>query len=304
MKTRIGITSGELKGIGSEIILKILADTSFTESFELIPVIDKNIITSLSAESGIKINKDFEFIAPEITAGDDYSLSSLKKSLSLLKENRIDALVTMPILKNSLKGYSGHTEFLEDFDGRQSAMMMCGKAFRCILITNHLPVRKIADEITSDLIVRKIEMGYESLKNDFGISSPKIAVLSLNPHGGEDGLLGNEENDIILPAIKNLNEKNIDAHGAFPSDGFFSENSFENYDLTAGMYHDQILTPFKYINGDSGVNFTAGLSFVRTSPAHGTALDIAGKFTAREESSKQAIILADKIFKNRKKQNG
>ncbi|HPS65892.1 MAG TPA: 4-hydroxythreonine-4-phosphate dehydrogenase PdxA, partial [Ignavibacteria bacterium] len=153
MKTRIGITSGELKGIGSEIILKILADTSFTESFELIPVIDKNIITSLSAESGIKINKDFEFIAPEITAGDDYSLSSLKKSLSLLKENRIDALVTMPILKNSLKGYSGHTEFLEDFDGRQSAMMMCGKAFRCILITNHLPVRKIANAITGNLIV-------------------------------------------------------------------------------------------------------------------------------------------------------
>lgn len=304
MKTRIGITSGEVKGIGPELILKILNDKKFSSEFELIPFIGEDIILSLSRKFGISFPDSYNFITPGLNAKEDYSLSSIRTALEWLSNKKIDALVTMPILKNSLNGYSGHTEYLEDFDHRPSAMMMCGKFFRCILITNHLPVRSISDSITKGLIIKKISIGYESLKRDFGIHNPKIAVLSLNPHNGEGGLLGDEEMKIIEPALKELREKNIDVQGTFSSDGFFAERNFEKFDLTVGMYHDQILTPFKYINNESGVNFTAGLSFVRTSPAHGTAFDIAGSFIANDSSSKEAIILADKIFKNRNNQNG
>lgn len=303
MKTRIGITSGDLKGVGPEIILKILSDENIFTNFELYPVINKDILSELSQKYKINFPAETKFIEPSFSPDENPSLSSLKSTLSLLKNKIIDAFVTMPLTKTSLKSFTGHTELLEFYDNRISAMMMCGKSFKCILITNHLPIKDISKSISQELIIKKITLGFQSLKTDFKISSPRIAILSLNPHAGENGLLGKEEKEVIIPAIEKLKNLNIDVSGPFPADGFFSENNFKNFDLVAGMYHDQILIPFKYINRDSGVNFTAGLSFVRTSPAHGTAFDIAGKNLARIESSVEAIILADNIFKNRINQN-
>ena len=213
----------------------------------------------------------------------------------------------MPINKDSIQGadfnFTGHTEYLQDRtgDGKKSKalMILVSERLRVALVTTHLPISEISKSITKDLVIEKITTLNDSLKRDFFIDNPRIAVLSLNPHAGENGLLGNEEEDVIQPAIEKCVGKDILCSGPYAADGFFGSEKFKQFDAVLAMYHDQGLVPFKTIAMDTGVNFTAGLPIVRTSPAHGTAYDIAGKDEASDESFRQALYLAVDIYRNR-----
>jgi 4-hydroxythreonine-4-phosphate dehydrogenase len=236
--------------------------------------------------------------------GGEAALISLEKAVEDLKNGKIDVLITAPIDKQNVQSesfhFNGHTDYLKSIAGSGEALMfMIGESMRIGIATDHVPLSKVPGLITIDTIIQKIRLMNRSLILDFGIRKPRIAVLGLNPHAGDKSLLGSEEGEIIDPAIQLAQKEGIMAFGPFPADGFFGAGSFTKFDGILAMYHDQGLTPFKALSFDSGVNFTAGLPFIRTSPVHGTAFDIAGKGEASENSFRQAIFLACDIFRNR-----
>jgi 4-phospho-D-threonate 3-dehydrogenase / 4-phospho-D-erythronate 3-dehydrogenase len=328
-KIKIGISIGDINGVGLEVILKTLVDERITEL--LTPIIygsskivsyHKNIIDiDVFNYQGIKqveqanpkainvVNCWKENVAIKMgqasEAGGRYALMSLTQAVADLKEGKIDALVTAPINKSAMQmaGFEhiGHTEYLtKEFDVKESLMLMVNDNLRIGLVTNHLPIQKVALKTNQRLILKKIQIMSDTLRRDFGIERPKIAVLGLNPHAGDDGLIGDEEIKNILPAINEAKEvHNIMALGPYPADGFFGSGQYRNFDGILAMYHDQGLVPFKLLSFGEGVNYTAGLPIVRTSPDHGTAYNIAGQNQADPSSFRKALFLALDIVRNR-----
>jgi len=327
-KIKIGISQGDINGISYEVILKTLLDPRIYEICT--PIIygspkvvayhrktlnigvlnlntirnadeanDKraNIINCLDDNVRVELGKS------TLHAG-EASLLSLQAAVKDLKDKKIDALVTGPINKNNIQSeqfhFPGHTEYLmEEFGSKEVLMIMVSDIVKVAMVTGHIPISKVPSAITIDSIMSKLHMLNKSLLEDFGIHRPKIAVLSLNPHAGEEGLLGNEEIDVIIPAIARAKQEGIIAAGPYPSDGFFGSSSFRKFDAVLAMYHDQGLIPFKTLVFEDGINFTAGLPVIRTSPAHGTAYDIVGKDEASESSFRNALYLACDVFRNR-----
>jgi 4-hydroxythreonine-4-phosphate dehydrogenase len=233
------------------------------------------------------------------------ALVALDRAMTDFRKGLYDVLVTAPINKATIQSpsfhFPGHTEYIETSvgDGKKALMILMNETLRVALVTTHLPVKDIATAITKESIIEKATIFHQALKRDFRISCPRIAVLSLNPHAGDDGLLGSEEKAVIIPAIEELADKGIQAFGPYAADGFFGSGTYDKFDGVLAMYHDQGLAPFKTIALESGVNYTAGLPIVRTSPDHGTAYDIAGKGIADENSMRQAIYTAIDVFRNR-----
>ena len=328
-KVRVGISHGDFNGISYEIIIKTFLDKrmlqmmtpviygsskiasyyrktlNYTDiSFNLVRKADManpnrvNIINCYDQEVKIEIGKLSE------KAG-ELAVLALEKVVSDMMHDSIDVLVTAPINKKSIHSelfdFPGHTEYLaKKFNAEDYLMMMVSENLRIGIITGHIPLKDVASSITEDLLIRKIRIMNDSLIKDFAIRKPKIAVLGLNPHAGDEGVIGNEEIEIIIPAIKKSYDDGILCFGPYPADGFFGSASYSKFDGIISLYHDQGMLPFKTLAFGSGVNFTAGLPYVRTSPAHGTAFDIAGKKKASPDSFRQAIYLAIDIFKNRK----
>lgn len=327
-KIKVGISHGDINGIGYEIILKSLSDQRMMDLFTPIVygsskvasyhrkvngindfnfnIIEKsgtpnhkkaNLIEISTKEIKIELGKSSK------TAG-ELAFVALEESVEGLKQNNIDVLVTAPINKHNIQSehfdFPGHTEYLaKKFNVEDYLMLMVSGSLRLGVVTGHIPIKKVSESLSKDLILRKIKILNESLIKDFGITKPKIALLGLNPHAGDEGLLGEEENEIIIPAIRTAFEDEILAFGPYPADGFFGASSYKNFDGVLAMYHDQGMIAFKTLSFDSGVNYTAGLPIVRTSPAHGTAYEIAGKRKASTESFHKAIYLALDIYKNR-----
>ncbi|RCR70390.1 4-hydroxythreonine-4-phosphate dehydrogenase PdxA [Larkinella punicea] len=233
------------------------------------------------------------------------ALACLQRATEDLKAGHLDAIVTAPINKNNIQTetfqFPGHTEyFAEAFEVKENLMFLVSDVLRVGVVTGHIPLGRIRSNITKEKVLQKLQLMYQSLRGDFGIRKPRIAVLGLNPHAGEEGLLGNEEQEILKPLIQELRNKGQLIYGPFASDGFFGTRAYRKYDAVLAMYHDQGLIPFKTIAFDEGVNFTAGMPVVRTSPDHGTAYDIAGKNLADETSMIQAIYVACDVSKYRK----
>lgn len=323
-----GISHGDINGIGYEVIIKALSDPLINDicipvvygspkvaayhrktldisgfSFNNIRSADEahskrpNMINCLDDDVRVELGRS----TPQ---GGAAALVSLQKAVEDLKNNKIDVLITAPIDKHNIQSenfnFNGHTEFLKSEAGADEALMiMIGDSMRIGIATGHVPLSQVPGLITMDSIIRKLRLMNQSLIIDFGIRKPRIAILGLNPHAGDNSLLGTEESEIIIPAIQKVQEDGILAFGPFPADGFFGAGSFSMFDGILAMYHDQGLSPFKALSFDSGVNFTAGLPFIRTSPVHGTAFAIAGKGEASENSFRQAIYLACDIYRNR-----
>lgn len=329
-KIRVGITQGDTNGIGYEVILKALADPMVLELFTpvvygsskvaafhrkacgLQPVQFNSINNAIQARDGVcnMVELNLDDLKVELGVASEAAgraaFTSLECAVADLRNGAIDVLVTAPIDKNNIQSdtfhFPGHTEYLESSigDGASSLMVLFNDRMRVALVTTHLPVSQIASAITKEKIISKIEVLNQSLKQDFAIEYPRIAVLALNPHSGDHGLLGNEEKEIITPAIEEAyNEKKICCFGPYAADGFFGNGSYTKFDGVLAMYHDQGLAPFKTLDMDSGVNFTAGLPFVRTSPDHGTGYDVAGKGVASPASMLAAIYAAIDIYRNR-----
>ena len=257
-----------------------------------------NLIATFDEEVRVDIGQ------PTQAAG-TAAFKALERAVNDYKEGVFDVLVTAPINKNTIQNenfhFCGHTEFIEDRlgEGNKALMILLDHHIKVAVVTTHLPISEVAQHITKENIITKARIFNESLKRDFRISSPRIAVLALNPHAGDGGLLGTEEQEIIIPAINELAAEKINAFGPYPADGFFGSNMLDKFDGILAMYHDQGLAPFKALAGDEGVNFTAGLPIVRTSPSHGTAYDIAGQGIADENSFRQAIYMAIDVYRNR-----
>lgn len=327
-KIKIGITQGDINGIGYEIILKTLLDTRILEictpvvygspkvaayhrktlnisdfSLNIIKSPDEanpkraNIINCLSDDIRVELGKSTA-IAGEA------SYLSLKKAVEDARNGKLDALVTAPINKFNIQSdqfkFSGHTDFLKEyFNVPDVLMLMTGDSMKVGLLTVHVPLKDIFADITQEKLSGKIRLMNRSLIEDFRIRKPKIAVLGINPHAGEEGMIGKEEQEIIKPSIEILKKEDILVFGPFAADGFFGSGHYLKFDGIFAMYHDQGLIPFKSLVMDEGVNFTAGLPIIRTSPAHGTAFDIAGKNLANHNSFRKAIYTACDIFENR-----
>lgn len=329
MKPIIAITHGDTNGIGYEVIFKTFATPEMLDICTPIVYgsakVAKYHLNALGIEANFtvissakevhqgKINilpvfdeeVKVDFGQPSKEAG-AAALKALEKAMADYREGLFDALVTAPINKNNIQSdefhFCGHTEYIEERvgDGKESLMILMNQRMRVALATTHCAVSEIASKITTELIERKCEILNQSLKQDFRILQPRIAVLALNPHSGDNGLLGKEEQDIIIPAVKNLQAKKILAYGPFPADGFFGHASYDHFDAILAMYHDQGLAPFKALCAGDGINYTAGLPIVRTSPDHGTAYEIAGKNQADENSFRQAVYAAIDIMRSRK----
>lgn len=328
-KIIVGITQGDSNGIGYEVIIKALADPRILEQFtpviygssklfgfyrKTIPEVeqmDTNNIKDASEAHPKRINivnclPDSTFAepgqaTPESAKG---AISSLEAAIRDLKDGKIDVLVTGPINKKAMSnegfGFPGHTEYIQNaFGAKDVLMFMVSHRLRLAVVTGHIPLKEVAGSISEEKILSKLRLMNKSLKQDFVIDQPRIAVLSLNPHSGDGGLLGTEEQEIIIPAIRKANEEGILAFGPFSPDGFFGLSHYENFDATLAMYHDQGLAPFKALSFEDGVNFTAGLPIVRTSPDHGTAFEMAGRDEADPRSMRAAIYQAIDIFRNR-----
>lgn len=329
-RLRIGITQGDINGVGYEVILKTFDNPAMLElctpiiygSPKVITYHRKalgmdttfTIINSASEASYGRINVvncnddevKVELGKPSREAG-KAAFEALEKAMMEYKEGLYDVLVTAPIHKEMIQSeafaFPGHTEYIEQSvgEGAKALMILASEQLRVALVTTHLPIAKVASTLTSELIGEKIQLFDASLKTDYGINSPRIAVLALNPHAGDGGVIGNEETTIITPAIKSMREQGILCYGPFPADGFFGNGTYNRFDGVLAMYHDQGLIPFKTLSMGEGVNFTAGLPLVRTSPDHGTALDIAGKGEASESSFRQAVYMAIDIHRNRQR---
>ena len=326
-KIKVGISIGDLNGIGLETIIKTFNDSRMMDfctpivfgSTKVVAIHRKaleiqgfnfNIINKTEDAHQKKANllniwKDeveINFGKATIRSG-ELSFDSLKQATQALKDKKIDVLVTAPINKASIQekvsGFIGHTEFLQgNFEG-ESLMIMLSEVMRIAFVTGHVPLTEVKKAITAENIYAKSLQLNSSLIQDFGIRKPKIAVLGLNPHAGEKGMLGSEEKDIITPTIKKLREEGIMAFGPYPADSFFITKNLQQFDGILSMYHDQGLTAFKTLCFSEGVNYTAGLNIVRTSPVHGTAYEIAGQGIADEQSFREAVYLACDIFKKR-----
>ncbi len=328
-KIRVGITHGDINGIGYEVILKTLSESAMAElctpivygsskalsyhrkalnlpsaNFNMIPRAEdatdnvNNLVEVLDGEAKIDLGTPTE-------AAGKAALTSLKRAAADLRNGIIDVLVTAPINKDTIQSddfhFPGHTEYLEATigEGNKSLMILCDDRLRVALATTHLPISEVPKSISKKEIVEKLKIFEDSLRKDFGIIKPRIAVLSLNPHAGENGLLGTEEQNIITPAIEEAYSAGIYCFGPYASDGFFGSGQYTHFDGVLAMYHDQGLTPFKTIAMENGVNFTAGIPYIRTSPDHGTGYDIAGENKADETSFRCAIYRAIDIFRNR-----
>lgn len=327
-KIRVAITHGDTNGIGYEVILKAFENQTM---FDLCtPIIygspkavayhrkafgmdvNINIINDAREAQDGKLNLlttfedevkiEFGKLSEEAGAA---ALTALDRAMVDFDEGLYDVLVTAPINKKNIQSdsfhFCGHTEYIEEKvgNGDKSLMILMNGNLRVALVTTHLPIKDIAQAITTEKIVEKATILHTSLKRDFRITNPRIAVLALNPHAGDNGLLGTEEQEIILPALNELENNNIQAFGPYAADGFFGTEAYRKFDAVLAMYHDQGLAPFKTIAVEEGVNYTAGLPIVRTSPDHGTAYDIAGKNLADCNSMRQAIYTAIDIFRNR-----
>ncbi|BEG99296.1 4-hydroxythreonine-4-phosphate dehydrogenase PdxA [Bacteroides sedimenti] len=328
-RIRIGITQGDINGVGYEVILKTFSDPAMLELCT--PIIYGSPKVAAYHRKALDLPANFTIVnsaaeAPHnklsvVNCTDDEikvefakatpesgkaAFEALEKAAEEYKAGLIDAIVTAPINKNTIQSenfsFPGHTEYLEDKlgDGNKSLMILMKDDLRVALVTGHIPVADIARSITKEKIMEKLEIFNHSLKQDFRIDSPRIAVLALNPHAGDNGLIGKEEEEIIIPAIKEMSEKGVQCFGPYPADGFMGAGTFIHFDGVLAMYHDQGLAPFKSIAMDEGVNFTAGLPIIRTSPAHGTAYDIAGQGIASEDSFRQAVYIAIDVYRNRR----
>ena len=322
----VGISIGDLNGIGSEVVLRTFEDTRMLElctpvifaNVKLLSFIKKTIeteamfhgIDTLDQVVVGKINvlnvwrESVDLTFGEATElGGSFGIQSFVAATKALKDGKIDVLVTAPINKFNAQSeefkFPGHTNYLaQELDGN-ALMLMVQDRLRVGLLTDHVPVNEVAQHLTEKLLTEKIETIRKTLVQDFSLVKPKIAVLGLNPHSGDNGVIGKEEESIIKPTIKKIAEKGTLVYGPFPADGFFGSNQYEKYDAVLAMYHDQGLVPFKTLSFGRGVNFTAGLSKIRTSPDHGTAFDIAGKGVADFNSFKEAVYLAIDVFHSR-----
>lgn len=326
-KIRVGISVGDFNGIGPEIIMKSLKDKQITDFFT--PVIFGSGKLFTYQKNIFKLNVNFNYIteASQAQAGKlnmvnlwkdnvnvdlgkpteestKMAIDSLEAATTALQNGEIDVLVTAPINKDEMMKmgfkHAGHTGFLEEKFGRKGLMFLVTDELKVAVSTHHIPVANIAENISKEKIKKQVKILNQTLKEDFCIEKPKIAILGLNPHAGDGGAIGMEEQDIIEPAIKELFESGIMAFGPYPADSFFQPSKYKAFDAVLAMYHDQGLAPFKTLAYEEGVNYTAGLPFIRTSPDHGTAYDIAGKNIADEQSFSEAVFTAVKIFKNRK----
>jgi 4-hydroxythreonine-4-phosphate dehydrogenase len=327
-KIKVGISHGDINGISYEVIMKTLMDPRILEMCT--PIIygspkvaayhrkalnieslslnhirtpqeaslnRANIINCIDENIRVELGKSTE-------AAGESSYLALEKAVDDLKKGLIDVLVTAPINKDNIQSekfnFPGHTEFLaQQFNSRDFVMLMVSHNLKVGVVTGHIPLSDVSKSITKDKILSKLRIIARSLVADFSVTNPRIAVLALNPHAGDNGLIGNEEQNIIIPALEQARNEGITALGPYPADGFFGSGDFSRFDAILAMYHDQGLIPFKFSSFDQGVNYTAGLPVIRTSPAHGTAFDIAGEDKASPDSFREALYLAIDIHKNR-----
>jgi len=328
-KIKVGITQGDINGIGYEIIIKTLTDKRITdlcipivygspklasyhrkslniENFSLNIIKSPenanpkrpNVINCVSENTRIELGK----MTKESGAA---AFASLEAAVKDLTEGKIDVLVTAPINKNSIQSedfkFPGHTEYLQQKTNSEDVLMlMIGERMKVGVVTGHIPIKDVASEISEEKILKKLRLMNESLLKDFTLRKPKIAVLGLNPHASDGGVIGKEEEDIIIPALNKARDEGIMAVGPYAADGFFGSESFLKFDAILAMYHDQGLAPFKAVEFETAVNYTAGLPVIRTSPGHGTAFEIAGKGEASPDSFRHALFTALEIYKNRK----
>ncbi|WP_024768391.1 4-hydroxythreonine-4-phosphate dehydrogenase PdxA [Aquimarina macrocephali] len=329
-KIRLGISIGDLNGIGSEVILKTFEDSRMLDFCTPVIFASVKILSFLKKQYTSNINlhgidKTSQILdgkinvlnvwkeAVSINFGQEdekvgsYAIKSLKSATEALKNDQIDVLVTAPINKHSIQSeefkFPGHTDYLDQELEGNSLMFMITDDLKVGLLTDHVAVKDIADTITPELIEQKIDTIHHALKQDFGISKPKIAVLGINPHSGDNGVIGKEDEDVLKPTIQKINESGILVYGPYAADSFFGSNNYKAFDAVVASYHDQGLIPFKTLSFGKGVNYTAGLHKVRTSPDHGTAFEIAGKDQADNSSFKEAVFAALRIFKNRNEYN-
>ena len=329
-KIKVAITHGDINGVGYEVILKTFGDSRM---FDLCtPIVygstkvasyHKKLLTSMPQEMQFTSVRDaaeaqdrkFNFInltqeeikidlGKSTEVAGRLSRESLNRACADLKAGKVDVLVTAPINKRNIQApdfdFPGHTEYLSHQFGSSSLMMMVCDRIRIGIMTNHYALKDVPGALTHNLLYDKMMLMNESLKRDFGITRPKIAVLALDPHAGDDGVIGDFDKKVIRPVIDEVQGKGVLAYGPFPSDGFFGSSEFNKFDGVLALYHDQGLIPFKLMSFTEGVNYTAGLPYVRTSPAHGTGYDIAGKDKASEQSFRSAVYLACNILRNRK----
>lgn len=329
-KIKVGISIGDLNGIGSEIVIKTFEDPRMLDfctpvifantklmsffknqfgsqlKFQGIPDASQAIDGKVNVVNVWKENVEIDFGKEDKKIG-EYAFKSLEASVEALKENQIDVLVTAPINKSTIQSenfnFPGHTDYLASKLEGESLMFMIapeGLGLKVGLLTDHVAVKDIAGTIDPELIERKTKIISQTLQQDFGIRKPKIAVLGINPHSGDNGVIGKEDEEILKPTIKKMNEQGLLIYGPYSADSFFGSQNYKNFDAIIAAYHDQGLVPFKTLAFGQGVNFTAGLEKIRTSPDHGTAYEIAGKGKADHKSFQEAVFLALKIFKKRK----
>lgn len=327
-KPNIGITIGDINGIGPEVIIKALADQRMTKFFTPIIYATGGIISYYRRlldlnDFNFHQTRDFSNLNPkkvnvlniwdekvEVLPGDQnpsgglYAKKSLDQATVDLKNKKIDAIVTAPISKELVKSddfdFPGHTEyFTQVFDREDSLMFMISDDLRIGVATGHIPLKNVSEALNSDLLTSKMTFMIKSLQKDFGIKKPKVAILGLNPHAGENGMLGKEEIDLLGPSIENMKNHGNLVFGPFSADGFFGSSQFKGFDGILAMYHDQGLIPFKHISRGEGVNYTAGLPVIRTSPAHGTAFELAGKNLANPDSMRNALFMAYDLWKRK-----
>ena len=324
----IGFSTGDPNGIGIEIILKSLSDKSLLKDFKSVVFSNYKLIDNQNKLFNtkckiVKINEinesqqgcinvinvnDNDFkqkFGYSNQQGGEFSRESLFNATKYLSKKKIDALVTAPINKNNIQAqnfkFKGHTDFFSKKFSGETLMFMINDKLKLALVTDHIPVSSISKTLTNSLLNKKIELLFESLKKDFLIKKPKIAVLGCDPHCGDDGVIGNKDQKVIVPVIKRNFDKGTLIYGPFSSDGFFGNKEYKRFDAIISIYHDQGLVPFKLLSFGEGVNFTAGLDYVRTSPDHGTAFDIAGKGLAKINSFKEALFKSREIYLNRNK---
>lgn len=327
-KPVIGISIGDINGVGPEVVIKALNDNRMLKHLTPVIYADGRVISFYRKQLNlqnfnynqtktidkilhrkvnvINLNEQGVEVTPGhgTTEGGSYALISLRRCMEDLKSGKIEALVTAPLSKDLVQTddfkFPGHTEYLTSEDGaKDSLMFLVADELRVGVVTGHIPLKEVHTKVTEELISQKLQLMIKSLKKDFGIKKPRIAVMGLNPHAGENGLLGEEEEKVIAPVIHEFKNKGNLVFGPFAADGFFGSRQYTSFDGILAMYHDQGLIPFKNIAFSNGVNFTAGLSFIRTSPDHGTAFGIAGKNEADETSMRNAIYAAADIIKSR-----
>ncbi len=330
-KIKVGITQGDINGVGYEVLLKTFQNEemlnlctpavygspkaaiyhrkAFDNQTNFVVVdsakqLNDGTLNLVNCFGELELKIDLGQATPEAGKA---AFVALEKSMLEYERGYYDVLVTAPIDKHTIQcsdfAFPGHTEYIESKvgNGQKALMILMTDRIKVALVTTHVPIAKVAQTITKELVEEKITILHESLRRDFSIDAPRIAVLSLNPHCGDNGLIGDEEQNIIIPAINECFSKGIKCVGPYPADGFFGAETYRHFDAVLAMYHDQGLAPFKSIANGEGVNFTAGLPIVRTSPAHGTGYDIAGKGVADETSFRNAVFAAIDIYRNRRR---